>query len=500
MSTPDYSFQERGIELAMQMAADPLGPPPHRLLLAAPTGSGKSRIASGIQMRLASAGVRCGVFSSRVDILLSIAKQMPEGPVDPEISEAKQIAALEARDMWTPQRFLNALAAGRVQAYDVVVLDEGHHAIAETWNEVLGTASKAIALTATPYRGTPRGTAELYEEWGRPVWLVTLRETVARGITSMPQFHVCPLVDDDLAEVSKGEFTEKSLDQLISPKVEAILDQALERHRDGAATVVCMPSRALAAQTEKSLRERGIACAAVTGETPLKDRAPLYKACEKGSLWLIVVGVLAEGVDLRLDEMHCARPMRSPVQAMQLWGRMTRPHLSPVIYDYTRNVERFAYLWDGLLPVDAIIEAQAGFGGASKRAAARAIDIEGVARLKRLEIPLAKGLWAEGYMLQRTGVAGITEQYCVVYAPWLETPLVAKREHNRAEWVKASIPVGLDGYNTLTARFPMSIKQEKWWKRAAHTVGLDRDAKVDMRTFAFLPALVQSGQHLRRRG
>lgn len=491
----DYSFQQRGVEMGFTVCADPSGPPPHRLLLASPVGTGKSYVARGIQARLAQHGVRCGIFSSRVDILLGIADKGGYAPA-PDTSEAKMLAALEQLDLWTPMRYLNALNAGRVAAYDTVVLDEGHHSIAPTWNEVLATAGKAVALTATPYRGTPRGTEELHVEWGKPVWLITLREAVARGINSMPAFTVCPVLDDDTVEVVAGEFSEAGLDDLISPKLAAICDDIAAHSTPGAAGVTVVPSRAMAAQFADELAARGLRTAVVIGDTPVRERPALYDACERGELHLVVVAVLAEGVDRRFSEMFCVRPMRSPVAAMQLWGRMARR--ASVIRDYSRNVERFAYLWDGLLPLSTVREVQAAFGSPSKRAAARALDIEGVSRLKRLPIPLLDGVWAEGYMLQRTDTRGITEQFAVIYAPWLEKPIVASRPHNRADWSKTEIPAGLDGYNTLTDTQPMSDNQKKWWKRAARGLGLDPEAKVNRRIFAFLPALAQSWQNLRQ--
>lgn len=457
--------------------------------------SGKSLIATGIQAALTEAGVRCAVLSSRLDILLQIAEKRGI-TFDHGTSETRMLAALDAAGLWTPLRYLNALQAGRCQPYDVGVLDEGHHSIAESWSAVADTMSKAVALTATPYRGTPRGSAALYEEWGRPVWLVTLRECVAAGITSMPRLVVCPLLDDDQAEVSAGEFTEASLDALIEPKLDAILTDVQQHRRPGRCGVLVLPSRRLAGIAAEELPRRGVSAVAVTGETPKDERPAIYAAARRGDIVLVTVQVLSEGVDLPVEDLFCARPMRSPVAAMQLWGRATRPNLAPVIRDYSRNVERFAYLWDGLLPPSVVADAQKGFGKPSTRAAARALDIESVARLKRLPIPLAGGAWAEGYMLQRTG-SDDTSQWAVIYVPWLPDPVVARRDHNRAQWRRATIPAGLDGYGTSTARFPASPKQAEWWKRDAAKVGLDPDVRVDMRTFAFLPALLQSYQHVR---
>ena len=492
--------------MAIEVLNDRESLQPRRLMLASPTGSGKSYIAIEAQ-RQASQGYdglparEVPIFSPKPDILDGIAAKIGLKRENYS-SETKWERAREAHGLWTPVRWLNAWDTGERQGERpaACIVDEGHHGIAETWSRLLETFHRVVALTATPFRGTPKGTRELRKQFGDPVVLLTLREAQRQKLVSVPQFDICPLVNDDLLDVQGDDFSASSLDAEVGKKLDAICKDVAVRWSPGAAAaVLVVPSVKLAAAAESMLTTQNTPCCKVLGDTPPAMRQVYFKACIDRTAILVTVGVLSEGVDLPIDRLFCARPMRSPVAAMQLWGRATRPNLTPRIIDYSRNFERFAYLWDGLMPSAAVAGIQNAFGGPSARAGGKALEIEAVRRFKPLPVPLADGTWGTGYMLFASNGEQRGE-WGVLFAPTRAEPVVGYRRHNRAEWERVppdELPVDLAGYETSPKTYAMTEKQSKWWAQSAVGVGLDGTQKPKARVFAFLPMLKQSYQNVR---
>lgn len=484
-------YQQRAVDLTVSCLLDGDG---SRLMIAAPTGTGKSLIALAIQAECRRRGVACFIFSPSPFILDGIAEKAGLRRLGGE-GEASWQARREAAGLWTPLRYLHV--APPVPGF--AVFDEAHHTVAPTWAETLSSFGKAIALTATPYRGSPSGTAALREEWGEPVWVLSLREAHQRGLYLMPGFECRPLLDDDKLDARGEEFV--GADELVASRLDTIVDDVARAPFELSSALV-MPSVETARSAADALGTRGIPTDVVVADTSLTERQRVFDEVLARRRLAVVVGVLSEGVDMPLQRLFVAAPIKSPVKAAQLYGRVTRPAAGrSVVVDYTRNIERFAYLFDGLMPLNAVRQVQVGFGGASKRAGGQRIEFERLRRYKPIPLLLANGLWATGYMLWYTGEdptkAG---EWAIIFTPTNPTPVVARRTHHRARWTKApadAVTAGMEGYETSPARWPSSEKQLLWWRRSAASVGLDPTLVPAARQFAFLPALLDSYQHVR---
>lgn len=490
----NYPHQDKGLAIGLPilLGEDPLNR--NRRMLVSPTGTGKGRLAGLLANGARAAGLNCGVLAP-----------------SPMIAEQLVEKGCPAEHTWSSAvKFRNRLLKGEVPPYDAWVVDEGHHAIAETVDMVLATAGRAIALTATGFRGTPRGTAALHQKWGKPEILLTMKEATEQGFMAMPEWYPCPVVDDDVIDTANGEFTSESSTQVVGSALPNVLDDLRETW-DGRPGALILPSTILARRAFEELKKDGpTEPVLMLGTHPGGQKAMMAERMEIAErigagepLLVIAVNVLGEGVDIpNLKDMWDASPTRSPVVAMQRWGRLTRPTgETPHIRVYSRNVERFAYLYDGLLPSSVVAEAQEAFGGPSKKGVSRGtLDIEHVSRFKALPVPLADGSWAEGHMLwakDRTGEGGVEGEWALLWLPWQEKPITAFRKHDRAKWKRVDPPESLEGYTTSGRRWKMSDKQRDWWRKDGYKVGLNPDAEPDARVFAFLPALLLSRQPIR---
>lgn len=479
-------YQQAAVDHAAEWAGQ--AAPGDRLLLAAPTGTGKSITELALLARLPG----YWLITPKVEIIAGMLDKLC-------IWHATDFGVIKVAwslRITTPMRLRAAMLAGEVEAPAGLILDEGHHELAATWGDVglLAGMAPMIAFTATPYRGTPKGTAAFRERWGEPVWIITYAEAAARGDISIPDFRTLPLVDDDEISVINGELFASQVDSAYADRLPQLAAEC-EGWTDRP-TLVCLPSRATA-RLFCTLVKPPITF--VDGSTSYADRQAAFEACVASKAILAHVDVVSEGVDLPVRRLVDAAPCLSPVKWLQRLGRATRPTApgeAPPEYICTnRNILRHGYLLDGCLPPAAIKDAQAAFGGPGKRAGSRVIGLEAIGRLKAVELPLADGLTGLCYSMSAVEGRRVTE-YFVAIRPDRAEPLWARRENVRSavgataygRWTACTPPNNVRGYNSLPPR-PVSEKQAAWWKRSAAWHGLDPEAEVTRKVFPALPVL-----------
>jgi len=468
--------------------------PGDRRLYAAPTGSGKSVMELGIKLQLPDTWI----IVPRLEIAQGMLEKLGVAVTD-------VVEQSWEHGITTPVRLRNRLMAGNFPQCKRILVDEAHHHLADTYQDLdllLGMVP-AAGFTATPYRGSPRSTAKFREQWGDPVWVISFREAVERGVISMPTIEVVPLVDDDLVEVSSGEFVVHSVNQHTSSRLgdAAKLAQGWIQP-DGAwdvPTMWAVPSREIATLLHTFLAACMVPSDIVTGETPYEERQDIFQRTLDRKTCIIHINVVGEGVDLRLERLVDFAPMMSPVKWLQMLGRITRPGLKPQYVCLNRNILRHAYLLDGLVPSTKYAAAQAAFpAGQGKRSGRRAVGLEAIGRFRAVEIPFAGGVRGLMYALSAVEHNRVV-QYCAVLHPCKPQPVWAVRENVRGpdgtmygRWKSARAPEGLQGFQSVS-RGEMSDKQRAWWVRDAARYGLDPLAPVDKKAFQVLPVLKDLG-------
>lgn len=467
-----------------------------RRLYAAPTGWGKSYV----QAALLQQDPEAVLVTPRKEIVRGLLQKL--GHDCRGLSEAKLQALAESERIWTPKKFLNRLEDARVaKSYCHLVYDEQHHHNSQTYQDLdlLLNEIPSVGYTATPYRGTPKGTAELIGRWGQPHWLMRYPEAVAAGIVKMPSCRVIPLVDDDVITVSNGEFVIQAANEEIRSRAEDLVRVASD-NPNRLPTMMALPSVEACWLVHNAAKIRGIATDVVTGETSDEDRQAAFDRCIRAESILLQIFVVSEGVDLPIRRLIDARPTMSPVVFMQTLGRVMRPtEQMPEYLCCCRNLERFCYLLDGLVPSPVIKEAQTAFNKPSDRTVVRAIGFEAVGKFKATELPLKDGL--RGHMYGLTAVDGIhCVQWAVLLHPAKADPIVAARKLTKrldgtydyqskdAKWVPASLPDNMTGFASSAAG-SMTPAMKDWWKKSAGAFGLDPNATPNRRSFQALPVL-----------
>lgn len=216
--------------------------------------------------------------------------------------------------------------------FDVLIIDEFHHAAAPTYTRLLQHFQPHIllGLTATPERADGRSVLE----WFQGTAAVELRiwDALERGLLS--PFQYFGLHDNtDLRSVAfqRGRYDQAQLENVFDgndARVRLILNQ-LEKH-------VADPGRMRALgfcvgvghakYMARRFQEAGFQAAVVLGETPEEARQSSIRALRAGELQIIfTVDVFNEGVDLpEVDTLLLLRPTESATVFLQQLGRGLR--------------------------------------------------------------------------------------------------------------------------------------------------------------------------------
>lgn len=514
-------------------------------LYASPTGTGKSVM----ELTLLTYLPDSILVTPRLEI---VADMLEKGGVDTsKWSDAKLAAEALQYRITTPIRLRNMLAKGELPwRPDAVIWDEAHHRSADSYQDIrayLGSGIAEIGLTASPFRGTPKGTEEFLGSWRNLTWVLTYPGAAERGYISVPRCEVWPLADDDELEVASGEITVHSAEEMVRPVLDEVVERCQRFGRNSCnldpdgfrvdegrcwdrPTIFSVPSTDIARELAGRLEAAGLPARAVTQDTPREDRVRIFAACERANVAIVQIDVVSEGVDLKLRRLIDLRPTLSPVKWLQQVGRITRPVYPPLCdrcishgmpriecdhcrerlraaapeyYCTNRNLERHCYLYDGLIPPSAVAAAQQAFGRPSSRTGARAVGLENLGRFTGAELPLADG--TTGVMYNLTAVEGFKKlEYAVLVHPCSQQPLYAKRENQRSEagqtvawgtWEAIDKLPDLRGFGSAPPK-SLSEKQRAWWQRAAKSHGLNPTGDVNRRNFAALPILKDLGVKL----
>lgn len=472
-----YPFQQQ----AVQLAVDSLLRGNKRLLIASPTGTGKSMMQLAVQAQLKD----CWIVSPAIEVIDGYMRKLGRPDDDPF-----------ACCITTPIVLRNRLVSGALPADRVryLLLDEAHHHNASVWQELdLLTDVPAVGWSATPYRGTPRGTAVFRGTWGEPYWAISYPDAAKQGYITMPKCRVVPLVDDDKVEIKAGQFVVSQVAHETSSRLDAIM--ALGREYIGQTPVFfAFPTRELCIAAQKAADYPTVIVAA---DTPRDERQAALDAVVVKKAALIQIRIVSEGVDLPLRVLIDADATLSPVEWLQRFGRITRPGGESTYICTNRNLLRHCYLLEGLVPLDELREAQDAWAGWGERLRVRAFGLENFGRFKPLPVKLANGLQAECYIIESAD-DGKTQQYAAILHPAYAEPLWASRANARGsygKWAFAQAPEDVTGFRSTPAG-PITPKQREWWQRSAASYGLDASVEPNRRNFCVLPILAHLGVKL----
>ena len=290
------------------------------------TGCGKTVLFADVARRCVEAGGRVLVMAHRAELLGQAADKVARlTGLGCSVEKAQETCASSffpvtvgsVQTLCREDR-LARLGAGRFQ---LVIVDEAHHAAAQTYRRVLDFFdARVLGVTATPDR---RGLGDVFDsvayEYGmdraiRDGWLVPIE---ARSI---------PLqIDLKGARRSHGDLVAEDVASALDPYMDSIAQEMVNAGCLGRKTVCFLPLVATSKRFRDVLRAHGFRAAEVNGAS--EDRAEVLEAFGRGEYDVLCNAMLlTEGWDC--PSVDCVVPLRATQSRplfCQMVGRGTRP-------------------------------------------------------------------------------------------------------------------------------------------------------------------------------
>lgn len=345
-----------------------------RILITAPTGSGKTNLTAHMLASAAARGRRSWFCVHRRELLeQSVTTFIKAADIHTGI-----VAAGYPSSALAPVQVCSvpslAKRVSRVAGPDLIVWDEAHHVASTTWSQIAQAFPRAthIGLTATPQRLDGQGLKPWFDEL---IQGPSTADLIAQGWLAPYRFYA-PGLGPSLDGVHRqaGDFNRKELNAAMDSTtvVGDACSHYLAHCAEGRALVFAWSlesSRRLAAQFSAA----SIPAAHVDGETPRAERHARMRDFRDGTLKVLCnVDLFGEGLDVpAVDAVFLLRPTQSLGLYLQQVGRGLRPSAGKThvkIFDHVNNWQRHG------LPDDArqwSLDGRAGHSSVSQQLAKR---------------------------------------------------------------------------------------------------------------------------------
>lgn len=326
------------------------------VLVQVPTGGGKTYIGAECARRWYERGKR-SLFAVHLREIVRQAKdemaEMTGLPVGMELASEKSSTVWPEPIICASIQTLNG--RGRLQKFyheqfGLIIIDEAHHGVSKTWQNVLDyfPDAKVLCLTATPERSDKKKLGKIVDAIA---YEYSLKQACDDGWLAKPRQLTIEIPGLDFRKIPRkqGELAKEELERIMIKyatacahrSVEAIFDlfphelddvPELEWNtyigdRQPKKTLIFCVTRLHADKVRNALNSfREGLCGYVDGETPHIERRDTFRNFKTGSLACLAnCSVTTEGYDnpyikLILD----MAPTMSHGRALQKWGRGTR--------------------------------------------------------------------------------------------------------------------------------------------------------------------------------
>jgi superfamily II DNA or RNA helicase/HKD family nuclease len=311
-----------------------------RNLVVAATGTGKTVVAALDYRRLAKAwggSTRPSLlFVAHRDEILRQSQQtfrlaLGDGSFGERLVGGETPAA--GRHVFASIQSLSAdrLAQIRSDAYDVVIVDEFHHAAAESYDRLLEHLRPRylLGLTATPERADGRSILHHFDQ--RIASELRLWKALDQGLLAPFQYFGVEGPDVSHVAWKRGRYDTADLSNVYTAG-DAFALRVLQEVRSKVSDVRTMRALGFCVDIRHAefmagqFQRRGIEALAVSGGTPQEERRAALQRLQHGDLRVLFsVDLFNEGVDLPdVDTLLFLRPTESATLFLQQLGRGLR--------------------------------------------------------------------------------------------------------------------------------------------------------------------------------
>ena len=293
-------------EIAVKSAIDALDKHGNTVVVA-PTGAGKTIMLSAL------IGQRCD--TRRNVLVLQHRDELVNQNIDkfhrvnPSISTS--VVNAEQKD-WEGDTVFSMVQTltrpsnlGNMKKIDMVVVDESHHVVADTYLRIINHAKETnenveiVGFTATPNRGDKKGLRGVFTNCSHQIEISTL---IREGFLVTPKTYVIDVgVRSELQNVRKTvvDFDMDQVARIMNKRAinQRVVSEWLDKAHDRKTVVFCS-TVAHAEDLCQELVDEGINAKIVTGNTDKTERREILEDLSSGDTQVVVnVSVLTEGFD-----------------------------------------------------------------------------------------------------------------------------------------------------------------------------------------------------------
>ena len=299
-----------------------------RTLLVLPTGCGKTIVFSKIVEDMVRSGRRCLILAHRGELLDQAAGKLLQATgLRCSVEKAEETCL----DSWyrvtvgSIQSLMREKRLGQFPAdyFNVIVVDEAHHALSDGYQRVLTYFDEArvLGVTATPDRGDMRNLGQYFEHLA---YEYTLPRAIKDGYLCPIKAVTIPLkLDLTGVGVQAGDFKNADIDTALDPYLHQIAGE-MRSYCGNRKTVVFLPLVRTSQKFCRLLNAQGFRAAEVNGNS--QDRAEVLKDFDGGKYNVLCNSMLlTEGWDCpSVDCVVVLRPTKVRSLYSQMVGRGTR--------------------------------------------------------------------------------------------------------------------------------------------------------------------------------
>lgn len=305
-----------------------------KILLHAPTGSGKTAIASDIIRKVHDNGKKVLFLANRRELISQAKSTLESFGLDCGVIMAGVQSKLDAHvQIASVQTYVRRMDLMELQFNkwwhdaDLVIVDEAHGSISPSFQKILnsyGDRAFVLGLTATPCRTDGRGLGEFYD---KIVSTIDVSALIEQNYLVPVRYFTPSTPDLEGIKTVAGDFDKKELGKRVNTtKLVGDIYNNWSRICPDRPTIIFATNVKHSINITEAFSRYDVKIAHIDAKTTPEDREHTLRALKSGKLQVITnVGILCEGFDFpKASCVILARPTKSLGLYIQMAGRGLR--------------------------------------------------------------------------------------------------------------------------------------------------------------------------------